>query len=241
MTIKFNGYDLGKKFVIANVKRPFPAFRVGTTQVEGADGDLFDALTVGPRECSFDLYAKANTRQELQFLVRELARHLLVREPKRLVFSDEIDPNDNKTQLYRLAVPDGTFDFEGIIRDGKWTCRFLMPDPFLYGQPRTETLTDGQQRTIDVRGNAPALPTAKAIVKEGKSRYSLTSKNGHIEYQADFTEDTELTLNFERQTVKTSADGDGLTTGSAFFEFSGSIALRADGGDTVISWTERWV
>jgi predicted phage tail component-like protein len=102
-TVTFDGYDFGKKFVISEVARPFPEFRVSSTAITGADGEVLDDSTVGTRECSFVLAARSNSREDLHRLARELAGVMLAREAKKLVFTDEKSPRKDGTQLFRLA------------------------------------------------------------------------------------------------------------------------------------------
>jgi predicted phage tail component-like protein len=244
LTVKFNGYDFSKKFIIADVKRPFPEFRASSTQIDGADGEWLDAMTVGARECSFALVAKANTAQELQYLARELARVLLMREPENLTFSDELDPNDKKTQLVRKAVPDGVFDFEEFIKAGRWTCHFKMPDPYLYRKEKTSKLIKAsKQLTFEVGGNAPAANVvATATPPNGKTSYQLVTSDAHLVYKANFTGAQTVKFDFDRQTAKVTGNiGDGLTTGSSFFVLDGTMTIKSVNADTTITYYERWL
>lgn len=227
--------------------RPFPEFRDSSTQIEGADGEWFDSQTIGPREFTITLVANGRliySSEDLQALARDIGKTFMVREPKRFTFSDERDPGRPDTQLYRLAVPTGVFDAEEFIRAGRWTCRFRQLDPFLYGYSRSEALKANTATEITVGGNAPAANlVAKTTPKNGVKRYELAVVGGQsIAFKANFDNSTELTVNFRNQTARIdkSITAEGLATGSRFFDFGGTLKLKAN-SLTTLTWTERWL
>jgi predicted phage tail component-like protein len=242
-TVWFDGYDFGEKFIIGDVQRPLPEFRIASTQVDGVDGEMMDGFTVGPRTCSFTVSATAAGRWSLQALARELADVLLVREPKALMFTDERDPSNSKDVLYRHAVPDGTFDFEEFVRAGRWTLRFRQPDPYLYGKSCSVHLFSNVAKEVVVGGNAPAKLVAKMKPQNGKTSCTLKAGGlGFVKYRAAFDGQTELTLDFASQYARLSKSitAEGLVAGSRFFEFDGRPMMQAD-APTDLSWRERWI
>lgn len=238
-TVTFNGVDISALFMVADMSRPLPEFRDSSTTVEGADGDSFDALTIGPRECSFTVISAHRTMRELQDDARELMAVLAVREPKPLTFSDERDRDG--VQLVRYAVPTGSFDAQEFVRAGQWTLRFRQHDPYLYGKPRSVVLAANEAQRVDVGGNAPAIPLATTAPRA--SSYLLRSGSGYISYFAPFDGNSTLTLDFAELTARLSPaleGAKGLQTGSRFFEFAGVTSLFAT-AQTTVSWTERWL
>lgn len=246
VTMKYNGQNLrfGGRVIPLCDSRPFPEFKASTSTIDGADGEWLDAQTIGRREFTITLVTTDAVKSSLdiQALARDIGRVLMVREPKDFTFSDELDPNDKKTQLVRKAVPTGTFDVEEFAKAGRWTCRFKMPDPFLHGKKHVEIVNDGTQRTYQVGGNAPAKLKATAISKDGKPSYQLIAQNGSIVYKANFTGEQTITLDFEKQTAKVTGNiGDGLTTGSVFFPWEGTMTVKSIGANTTLTWWERWL
>lgn len=245
-TITYNGVDLTApldstkpKLVVTEVNRPLVSFESTATKVDGADGEYFDMLQVGVRECSFALVATKLTQRERQLMARKLAGVLAVRNPRRLCFSDERDTSGN--QLARLAVPDGVFDAEEFIRAGKWTMRFKQHDPYLYGKSRSVVLKTNQPQKVQTGGNAEAWPLASA--NPDGSTYTLGIQNGKgIVIKASFAGKS-LFIDFakERVSIKPNATGAaGIQTNSRFFPLQGTMTLVAS-AQTTLTWTERWL
>lgn len=245
-TITFNGVDLTNplnstkpRLVITEVKRPMAAWESAATKVDGADGEYFDSLTNGTRECSFALVAEKLTRREVQIMARKLAGVLNVRSPKRLCFTDERDMDGN--QLHRLAVPDGAFDMDEFIRAGKWTLRFLQHDPYLYGKQRSVVLKTNQAQRVQVGGNAPTWAVATA--NPTGSRYTLGIVGGKgIMFDGPLN-GSDMTIDFVRSSVHVAQPADGvkgLRTSSRFFALEGTMDLVAS-AQTTLTWDERWL
>lgn len=246
MSVTFNNTNLETSFIVSNVRRPLPEFRSTATKVDGADGEAFDLLTLGPRECMFDVYAIDKSQTGLQDAARILTALFSVKEPKVLQFSDEKDPAAN--QLKRYAVPTGSFDETAFIRAGMWECRFISYDPFLYGISKTANLaanTDTEVQfgtTVDGRMKAPALITA--ITTPSATSYTLTAGTKYVKFDVpDGFSGSTLTLDFKSQTASLSparTNATGLSFGSSFFPLSGTVTLNATAA-TALSWTERWL
>lgn len=238
--VDFNGTSLSKLFSVVDVSRPLAEYRDASTKVEGADGEAFDALTIGVRECSFSVVACNKSKQGLHAAARTLAKIVTVREPSKLMFSDEVD--DDGTRLYRLAVPVGTFDYDEFVKSGRWHLSFRQHDPYLYGKARSVVLKANQPQAISVGGNAPETwPTATAT--PSGSTYTLGVENGQgIVIKAPFS-GQKLTISFktEKITVKPAVqNAEGLQIGSRFFPLAGRMTLIAS-SETTLSWRERWL
>lgn len=238
LTVSFNSNDLGKYFIISDMSRPLPEFRDSTTTIEGADGEVFNGLTVGARECSFTLTAKAKNSKSIQDLARMLMQMLTVSTPSRLLFSDELDKEGYP--LVRYAIPTGSFNAEEFIKAGRWTCHFKQPDPFLYGKYRQVTIQANKSVKVATGGNAIAYPVATA--KPSGSSYTFAGGGKYITYAAAFSGNS-VTVNCENQTVSVSptpSNMSGLQVGSRFFGMKGTITLSAS-HTTTVSWFERWL
>ena len=241
LVVTFNGKNLTKSFFLGELSRPLPEFRDVTTQIEGADGESFDGITVGVREVSFTLTAKAKTPRAVQNLARKLMSWFAVSTPKPLTFSDELDGEG--IQLVRYAVPTGSFDAEEFIRAGRWTCRFKQPDPYLYGKVHESViLPAGASVKLATGGNATTYAVAKAKMPNSANSYTISNGKQSIEYAADFSGET-VTVDFEKQTVRVSpsiSGAPGLQVGSRFFGMRGDEQLTAS-HRTTLAWVERWL
>lgn len=258
ITVSYDGVRLNDTFYVLDIKRPLPEFKPVTTVVNGADGEEFDGLTIGPRECSMTLVVKTRTARGIQDAAREVMRMLAKREPARLRFSDELDPDG--TGLYRLAVPYGSFDVSEFMHAAKWEVKFKSPNPYLYGKSRSVVLNKNREQTIKVGGNAESWP--KVTSNPTASSYTITVVGGeHVTYKAAFG-GRKLTIDMHRQTAKVSGsasgtigvvqdfaaavsaalggDNSGLQTGSRFFSISGTVKLKAS-AKSEVTWRERWL
>jgi len=246
-TVRFNGYNLTKKFyLLDDLSRPLPEFRHVSSEIAGEDGLEFDSQTIGMRTCSFSLAADAATQVEMQRLWRELADALLVRKPVKLTFSDEKDSHG--TQLVRYAVPAGIPDLTEWIKAGKMTLTFEQDDPYLYGRERAVVLKKNTTKKVQVGGNAPAHPVFTADVNGSASSValSLLTSAGAVKrvVSVAFSAGTarkvvldELNLS---ATVTPSTGSTGITTGSRFFTIDSTCYLKANAAGT-LSWQERWI
>lgn len=258
LTVSFGGHVLTKKFVVTDVKRPLPDFRAESTRVAGRHGESFDDATVGTREVSFMLvYAggRKATAQDIQDAARTLADVLLTRVERKLVFSDE--KTRKGKQLVRYAVPIGSFDVEEFIRAGRWTCRFVQYDPFLYNdETKPLKLAAKTKKDVVIGGNAPTYLTVTVKPPSGAKEFWIknASANRGVYFKADFDGKATLTLDFETGKATLSNAGGvtkigGLATGSRFFAVGGSetmakaataVKLEASHACT-LKWRERWL
>lgn len=244
--MKFGDYVLSDDFICLVKSRPLPEFKPSSTSVDGADGESFDALTLGTRTFAIIVVFKPEqTRKQRHELARKLAGELLTRKPKRFIFTDE--NADDGTQLYRMAVPVGVVDVEEFVNTERWTIEFVQHDPYRYksGAMSTAKLKAKEWTEVIVGGNAPAFPIVKA--KPTGTHYTIrtNAKNTRVKYSADFgnTGTNQLTIDFKELTAKTDktiSGAAGLSTDSKFFTFSGTMNLYAT-DTTVISWRERYI
>ena len=241
MKMTFDGYSLNNRFVPLLVSRPSPELVSSATAIEGRDGEEFDAARFGKREFTIKLVAKEKSQKALQQAARELMGKLMSKEPRRFTFDDEKAVNGStETQLYRMAIVDGTIDPQEFYRDGAWTVRFVQHDPYLYGKKRSISVNANTSVAFDVGGNAEALPVVKSSKSGGNYRFGYTV--GGKSYSIVFNGvGNGVTVNFARQKVTSSgAGGDGLQVGSRFVPFSGDVSVQPN-ARSEITWTERWL
>lgn len=191
---------------------------------------------------------------------------LSVRSPKPLQFSDEEDPYGN--QLTRWAVPTGAFDAEEFKRAGRWTCRFVQPDPYLYGRDRALFLPRGETWRVPMGGNAPVYPYFTATPRGDYPLWSVgvfqPYKNsvGGYDWRGKVTFDSRYldgsgqafsgtnglrcdmdaqTVSFDRMAYDSGKPVRGLLTDSRFFSLEGTERIQSMFTDSMMTWTERWL
>ena len=240
MKVRYGGVNLDEQFECIVTKRPLPEFRASSSNVYGVDGEVFEGVNYGTREITIAVYALDKKRRGIQRAARDLMSILATHEEKKLVIGDERDFDGN--QLYRKAVPSGTFDFEQFIHAGKWEVTFKQFDPFLYGRERVEQLMRlNQWQSFSAGGNVEAWPVIKA--KPIGNTFTIEKYGGeHITFNGNIAGKT-LIINTKRQVVKVEPEittGEGLQLGSRFFSIEGGVALRAN-CTVVVSWDERWL
>lgn len=241
MKVRYGGVNLDEQFECIVTKRPLPEFRASSSNVYGVDGEVFEGVNYGTREITIAVYTLDKKRRGIQRAARDLMSILATHEEKKLFIGDEIDKDGN--ELYRLAVPSGTFDFEQFIHAGKWEITFKQFDPYLYGKDRVERLRANQMLAINSGGgeNVEAWPVITATPTS--NTFTLQKLGGeHITFKGAIA-GKKLTVNMRRQIVKVEPDittGEGLQLGSRFFSIEGAVGITAN-CPAEIAWTERWL
>lgn len=238
--MKYGDYVLTDDFICIIKSRPLPEFKPTSTSVDGADGESFDALTLGTRSFAIDVVFKPeHTRKKRYELARKLARALFTRETKRFIFSDENDVDGN--QLYRMAVPTGVINVDEFVNAERWTIEFVQYNPFLIGKEVSVVLKPNESTKIKVRGDVRALPLLSS--NPTGTLYWLKDNNDNwLKFGGPFGTST-LNGNFAKQTLKldpTVSGAEGLQAGSVFFDFLGTMHVRAS-HRTTLTWRERWI
>ncbi len=264
-TVTFNGVDLSEQFVISDVSRPLPEFKPMSTACAGRDGEYFDGMTLGVRECSLSLIAADTSRKGVQDAARALMDVFAVREPKALTFSDEVDTGH--IQLTRYAVPTGAFSAREFVKAGKWEVRFVQHDPYLYGQQRYTLVRRDTMTPLHTGGNATVYPIVTATPYAGTSKFDIClaepGASGsfaivkRVEYDARYLDGTsgsgfdgsnEITVDMGAETVSLIRSPNdyqkalrGLTLDSRFFGLEGGCVLYSYYANATVGWRERWL
>ncbi|MBR2681420.1 MAG: phage tail family protein [Exiguobacterium sp.] len=238
--MKYGDYVLSDDFICIVESRPLPEFKPTSTSVDGADGESFDALTLGTRTFTITVVFKPeHDRKKRHKLARKLAGELLTREPKRFIFTDENDSDGN--QLSRLAVPTGVIDIDAFVNTERWTIEFIQHNPFLIGKEVSVVLKPNESTKIKVRGDVRALPLLTAN-PTGTLYWLKDNDSNWLRFGGPFNGST-LNGNFAKQTLKLDpsvSGAEGLQAGSVFFEFKGSMYVKAS-HRTTLTWRERWI
>lgn len=237
--VKYNGTVLNDTFWVSNISRPSAPFDVETSKVQGMDGTVLDSLTYGERKCSFMLTLYDGSDRSLQDARRELMKLFAVRKPKWLTFSDERDP-DGK-QLRRLAVPDGTFDYDGFKRLGEWKVSMTQPDPYLYGDKADPNLKANRAKTINLKGEE-VYPTIEMFPKSGRTAaIEFEDVNGgrKVTVIPNTTFRNPVEIDMEKLSVS-AKDAVTLGTSSVMFPLTDGMKVRCN-VDATMHWRERYL
>lgn len=238
--VTFNGTDLTNRFIVGDQKRPLPEFRVSTMQVDGADGEVYGGSTIGPRFLSFRVTSIGRTPRQLQDDAKFLMALLAVRQPTALTISDE--RTEGNVQLVRYAVPTGSFDADEYVRAGSWVLQFVQPDPYLYGQTRTQSVTANTTTEIFVDGNAPAEWEMHVVPSSGATSHTFNYGSHKVVFSGTFDGSMALDVDSKTGVVETSVSGVGLTSGTTIVPVeTGTVELLSSSGNATFTWRERWL
>src|SRR5699024_7172357 len=124
------------------------------------------------RAITVPVFISAESFSDLQKVKEDLANWLIHREPKELIFKDELD------RVY-YAVVDGSLDLDELVRWGDGVITFLCPDPYKYGQEKTLRFP-ADAVIIENKGTAEANPVFELTAKK-KTTFAMVTK-GDEEY-----------------------------------------------------------
>jgi len=118
LTVEYNGHMISDYMIINSLDRGIGAPRTNNLKKLGtARGERYIGYTSGVSK----IVMKFTLISSLVEKRRELAGIMDVKEPVRLIFSDEPDK-------YYMAVPDGEIVFDDSRRYGAGTITWIVPD-----------------------------------------------------------------------------------------------------------------
>ncbi|USK40176.1 phage tail family protein [Cytobacillus firmus] len=138
---------------------------------------------------------------ELSNMEEELAEWLLTEKPAPLIF----DKRPNRTYY---AVVDGSFDIEEALHIGQGIITFVCPDPYKYGEEKTDPFPEGG--IITNSGSAETPPVINLEVTQ-KVTFAMVQKG--VEDYMLIGEPTEVTVTpVDTRTLLLSEDGSTIDT-----------------------------
>lgn len=168
--VVFNGFDLTNYIRVTSLNRG-----IGTdvtndlVKVGSSRGKYFKSKTSEEKIIQMGFVM----RYDLTEKRRELAGLLNVKEPAKLVFSDEPDK-------YYMAVTNGAIDLDENNFIGKGVIEWLVPEGIAWSKDeRVVTDTDGAM-AFRYDGTSPAFPRFEIESKSDNGFLGIVSQNGEV-------------------------------------------------------------
>lgn len=168
--VVFNGFDLTNYIRVTSLNRG-----IGTdvtndlVKVGSSRGKYFKSKTSEEKIIQMGFVM----RYDLTEKRRELAGLLNVKEPAKLVFSDEPDK-------YYMAVTNGAIDLDENNFIGKGVIEWLVPEGIAWSKDeRVVTDTDGAM-AFRYDGTSPAFPRFEIESKSDNGFFGIVSQNGEV-------------------------------------------------------------
>ncbi len=118
----YAGYDITENLIVTSLDRGLlPEIEYNTKKVGRSDGEKYVDRTIGRRTIPMGFALVGNVNEKRHILAEIIAQ----KEPQPLIFSDEPD------QLW-YAIPTGDVGIDDIVRAGKGTINWIVPDGVSY-------------------------------------------------------------------------------------------------------------
>nr|WP_283770996.1 distal tail protein Dit [Enterococcus gallinarum] len=118
----YAGYDITENMIVTSLDRGLlPEIEYNMKKVGRSDGEKYVDRTVGRRTIPMGFALVGNVNKKRRILAKIIAQ----KEPQSLIFSDEPD------KLW-YAVPTGNVEIDDIVRAGKGTINWIVPDGVSY-------------------------------------------------------------------------------------------------------------
>ena len=239
--IIFNGHDLSG-IVMCRVERPImPPVDIAYEAIGGRHGERFKRARMQGYTIPVTVWIRAKDRRRVADIRHKLAAMLWTDEPKKLFLPD--DPS-----RYQMAIVSGDTNL-GEITDElpKATINFYVCDPIYYGTERSEALTAGTAKTIDVGGTHESKPIVRSTTAGGTWKLTNVTTGEFVEINADtvgvaIQSGKAIVCDMEAETLTLNGSYVGVSASSDFFAVEGRTQLLVTGGaNTTIDWRERWI
>ncbi|MDF2902431.1 MAG: hypothetical protein K0S25_69 [Bacillus sp. (in: firmicutes)] len=120
--VMYAGYDITENLIVTSLDRGLlPEIEYNTKKVGRSDGEKYVDRTIGRRTIPMGFALVGNVNKKRHILAEIIAQ----KEPQPLIFSDEPD------QLW-YAIPTGDVGIDDIVRAGKGTINWVVPDGVSY-------------------------------------------------------------------------------------------------------------
>lgn len=153
----FNGIRKDYVFVLSGFSRPaWSPIERDILKTPGTPGGRLLQTNTDVRKITVPIMIRATNVLGMQKMQEDLAAWLVTDQPCELIFDDEPD------RTY-LAVIDGSFDPEEIIKRGKGELTFVCPMPYKLGLTQTKTLAITNQELKTTFTNSGSVETNPVI------------------------------------------------------------------------------
>ena len=240
MDVVFNGCQLTRGCILAEVSRPLAGRSANMVDVPGMDGALFGGTKLEAGSVSIKLVPCGHGRRWMRAKLREIAEALDVEGPAPLHFSDD-------EGLYYMAVPDGGVSVAEYPRAFAISISFSVPEPALYGRAHSLSVPSGGSVTFLVGGTyaAHTLISSAAAVRGTSDLWGLRLDGGDFSrLKLPTASATAVSIDSATRTAKVAGATALMTLESDWIELSPgehTVANDIGTGASTIEWVERWL
>ena len=126
--VMFDGHDITNSYIVTDLVRPWASQDLSTIDIPGSDGTTVLSRRLTGCSVSMTIHAAGALDTRISSL-HTLMGWLTVKEPKWLLFSDEVGDNGSSC-LRRRAIPTSVTHGKGHVNSDSVEVVFLLPDPF---------------------------------------------------------------------------------------------------------------
>lgn len=174
INVIYDGIELSQYFSVVDIVRSILPSRTNySDNAPYSDGATYSGYKYEPLAIQISILINDDLNEKKE----TLASILNVKEPKKLVFTDE-------TNRYWNAVIDGSTDIDEILHLGTGVLTFICLDPFAYSVETTTVEVvdlDDRRTTVDVEGTYETYPTFEVDFKEDTKFFGITSNKGTVQ------------------------------------------------------------
>ncbi|WP_130807643.1 distal tail protein Dit [Senegalia massiliensis] len=238
LNLIFNNTDFSEYVNIENVRKSIlPPISTNMITIPGKRGLTFIKNNLEVKYIEVDIRLIEENKNKVRDKMRELAKLLYTKEPKKLV----TDENDK----YDIAILDGNTEFEKLLYTGSTTLVFACPDPISYGEEITETLDDNillNNGTYETKGiiNVQINSNITYI------KITLLDTGEFLYIENNFVTGDEVVIDLEKESIRKNGVliMEDLYLESDFFSIpTGEYQIKIEplGVYATLSYIERWL
>ena len=234
---------LNERFLISNIKRPFPQSRVTCEDVPGMRGTRVKERTMGTRSVTLTLSSTSPSRDHGRMLddMSMLTTWLFESDELNLSISDE-------GGRVRKVVLDGDIDFDEYEETGSVTIKLLQPDPLcIIGKPQTTKVPSGGSAKFNIAHAFPIISiSASSAVRDGTTElWGVRFDDGdYLHVELPTSNQSSVAIDCERRSVLVNGAVSMVTIGSDWPILApGEHVVEMDKGSGAaeLTWQERCI
>lgn len=171
--ITFAGHDLTDIIKIKDIKKSVLPSRTNTSvNIPSCTGEVYTGFKYEAKNIDIEFIIVANTIEEYEKAIRDLAHLLDHKAPATLILGNEPDK-------YYKAVVDGATELDQIRSTGSGTIRFICHDPLAYStQQKLFTANEKKIVTVKNEGTAEAYPLINVAFSKDTCFLQCTNHDG---------------------------------------------------------------
>ena len=234
----YNDIDLEQYIKVLKIsKSVLPTMENILKEIPGKPGAIVARTKLKPIQISVEVEVKGSSKEDLNTIIRELARILYTEDARQLQLPNELDK-------YYMAKLEGDTALEEILNYGRTVLRFICPDPVAYGKLVKVNLNNNTR--IYNNGTYPSKGIIKIEITEETDHLEVTLLNtGEFLYIDDnFDTGDIVVIDLEKEYITKNGHSamPNLYLESDFFEIPvGEFEITISNGNGILEFRERWL